>query len=406
MSPKRIEKLMKHMSESLKEKDLIKDFPSILDDFEYIVRTYQLKIEGLTENQRINHIYDIEYYKNDFLAELMKKYMELTFNKKFSYEIGEGEIQISSGGYIQERDIVSLSVLGLLLNSENIADILKRITHEYRHQYFFHFMHENSIEGILDYPTYFIKIAKNYIPKPLNNIYDDKGIFVNNQYYRDNHSRMYSEIDADNFGINTIRKFLLDIYKLYPNKNSKLELKVNKLQQEIIKQSKEVENVLRKEKRLEPAYYSEIYLKKPISSTLLVDGNEIDSLLYTDKTLKNNPLLKDKYEVLNILMKDYKFKSYYELIIDKYQAIEQYGNKEKISTIYDNIINTDPVVLMNKLIVEKDIDGINKFLKEHHTFRDEYNEEIDSLFNTIVADSKIINLLSQDDSVIMKKERK
>lgn len=405
MSPKRIENLMKHMSESLKEKDLINDFPSIIDDFEYIVRTYQLKIEGLTENQRINHIYDIEYYKNDFLAELMKKYMELTFNKKFSYEIGEGEIQISSGGYIQERDIVSLSVLGLLLNSENIADILKRIAHEYRHQYFFHFMHENSIEGILDYPTYFIKIAKNYIPKPLNNIYDDEGIFVNNQYYRDNHSRMYSEIDADNFGINTIRKFLLDMYKLYPNKNSKLELKVNKLQQEIIKQSEEVENVLREEKRLEPAYYSEIYLKKPISSTLLVDGNEIDSLLYTDKTLKNNPILKDTYEVLNILMNDYRFKSYHELLLDKYNAIDKYGNASKINAIYDNIINTDPIVLITKLVEEKDTIGITRFLNNHPTFLNEYKEEINELINKTVPGIEILSLLSKEEYAIMKKER-
>ena len=56
MSPKRLEHLMQQMSESIKEKDLIKDFPSILDDLEYIIRTYNLKIDGLTENQRINHI--------------------------------------------------------------------------------------------------------------------------------------------------------------------------------------------------------------------------------------------------------------------------------------------------------------------------------------------------------------
>lgn len=405
MSPKRIERLMQHMSESLKEKDLIKDFPSILDDLEYIIRIYNLKIKGLTEEQRINHIYDIEYYKDEFLAELMKKYMELTYNKKFSYEIGEGEIQISSGGYIQERDVVEMSVIGLLLNSENIADTLKRITHEYRHQYFFRFMHENSIEGILDYPTYFIKIAKNYIPKPLNNIYDEEGNFIDNQYYRDNHRRMYTEIDADNFGIATVEKFLLNIYKLYPKKNNKLETKVNKLQLELIKQCEVVEKELREEKRLEPTYFGEIYLKKPISSTLLVDGEEKDSLLYTDKTLKNNPSIKDKYEVLNILMKDYEFKNYYELVIDKYKAIEKLGNESKINSIYENIINTDPIVLMNKLIVEKDIDGIKKFLKDHPTFRDEYNEEIDNLFNTIVTDSKIINLLYDEDSVIMKKER-
>ena len=405
MSPKRIEHLMQHMSESLKEKDLIKDFPSIVDDLEYIIKTYKLKIDGLTDNQRINHIYDIEYYKDEFLAELMKKYMEISWNKKFSYEMGEGNILVSSGGYNQEKNIVDLSVIGLLLNSENTADTLVRITHEYRHQYFFHFMHENNIDKILDYPSYFITIAKNYIPKPLNNVYDEEKNFINNQYYRDNHPRMYTEVDANNYAINTVRKFLLELYGLYPNKNNKLELKVNKLQQELVKQCIKVEEVLKEENRLDQNYLNEIYLKKPISSTLLVDGEEKDSLLYTDKTLKNNPIIKDKYEVLNILMNDYRFKSYHELLLDKYNAIDKYGNESKIDSIYENIINSDPMVLITKLVEEKNQEGIIEFLEKHPTFKDEYKEEIDSLFNTLVADSKLINLLSKEESVIIKKER-
>ena len=403
MSPKRIEHLMQHMSESLKGKDIIKDFPSIIDDLEYIIRTYQLKIKGLTEDQIINHIYDIEYYKNEFLAELMKKYMELTWNKKFSYEIGE-EILTSTGGYIQEKDTVELSVIGLLLNSENTADTLTRITHEYRHQYFFHFMHENSIEGILEYPSYFITMAKNYIPKPLNNIYDENNEFLDNQYYRDNHPRMYTEIDANNYGLNTVKRFLSDLYKLYPNKNDKLEKKVYKLQQELIKQCEIVEKRLKEEKRLETTYLSEIYLKRPITSTVLVDGIEKDSLLYADKTLKNNPIIKDKYEVFNIIMNDYSFKSYHELIIDKYRHITKLGNKSKINAIYDNIISSDPIILITKLVEEKDIDGINKFLLEHPTFKNEYKEEIDELFNNLVADINIINLLSKEEGIIIEKK--
>ena len=404
MSPKRIENSMKRMSETLKEKDLIEDFPSILNDLEYIIRTYKLKIEGLTENQRINHIYDIEYYKIDFLAELMKKYMELTFNKKFSYEIGEGEILVSSGGYIQERDIVDLSVLGLLLNSQNTADDLARITHEYRHQYFFHFMHENSIEDILEYPSYFIKIAKNYIPKPLNNIYDENHVFKDNQYYRDNHSRMYTEIDANNYALNTVETFLINIYRKYPNKNKRLEEKVKKLQDELVKQCEIVEKELREEKRLESSYLSEIYLKKPISSTLIVDGEEIDTLLYTDKTLKNNPIIKEKYEVFNILMNGYEFKDYHKLLLDKYAAINKYGNESKIESIYDNIISTDPIVYINKLVEEKDIGSIQKFLNSHPTFKEEYKEEIDTLFDKTVPGIEITSLLSKLDCVIMEKK--
>lgn len=413
MSPKRLEHLLQHMSESLKEKDIIKDFPSIIDDLEYIVRAYKLKIKGLTDEQRINNVYNIEQHRIEFLAELMKKYMILKQNNNFSYEMDEGRIDlgkekfiITSGGYIQEEDTVVLSVLGMLLNAKNTADVLKRITHEYCHQNFFHFMHENSIEGILKYPPYFIIVAKNYIPKPLHAIFDENDKFIRNQYYDNNHSRMYTEVDANVCAIETVKKFLLELYDLYPNKNKKLESKVSKLQQELINESEIVEEELKKDQEIEPKYLCEIYLKKPISSTLLVDGEEKDALLYTDKTLKNNPILKGKYEVLNILMNDYEFKSYHELIFDKYNAISKYGNKEKISAIYDNIINTDPMVLITKLVIEKDINGINKFLSNHPTFKDEYKEEIDKLFSTQVTDSMIINLLSKEESIIKKKETK
>ena len=52
MSPKRLECLLKHMCMTLKNKDIIEDLPSIIDDLEYIVRVYKLKIKNLTEEQK------------------------------------------------------------------------------------------------------------------------------------------------------------------------------------------------------------------------------------------------------------------------------------------------------------------------------------------------------------------
>lgn len=404
MSPKRLEGLLKHMSESLKEKDIIKDLPIIIEDLEYIVRIYKLRIKGLTEEQRINHIYDLSKYKMEFLSELMKKYMELTLDTKLKYRVSEEVLfQLAVGGYEPNEDEVVISAIGSIINSNNTFDTLKSIVHEFRHMHFMHFMHENKIEDILKYPSNYIIIGKDYIPKEIPETRKEKTVGRPN--YFENYNSVFMEVDAFNYALETVKTFLLDLYERYPYKNKHLENKITNLQNILIEESKVVEEHYIKEGRADKKLVKELSGEIPITSTAIVDGEQRDLLLVTDKYLKANPIYKDKYEVLNILMKDYEFKNYYELLIDKYQAIEKYGNAEKISAIYDNIINTDPIVLMNKLIVEKDIDGINKFLKDHPTFRDEYSEEIDNLFNTIVTDSKIINLLLQDDSVIMKKER-
>ena len=404
MNKKIIEKLLKRMSDSIKDKDIINDFPSILKDLELLINIFNKKIEGVTVNQKVCPVYNIERYKAEFLAEFMKKYMELTYNDKFSYEINELVVIISPEGYDEKTDIVNISALGLLLNDKNIAGILKSTIHEYRHQHFFHFMHENSIEGMLKYPAYYITMAKNFIPKPLGEKYDEEGFFIGNPYYKSNHRRLYTEVDADSFAINTISRLLPDLYKQYPHKSKKLEDKVNRVQKELLKQLEVVEKELKEDNRLETIYMSELYLKRPITSKVLVDEQETDSLLYTDKCLKDNPILKDKYEVLNILMDEYRFKDYHELLLDKYESIKQYGNASKINAIYDNIINNDPMVLITKYVEEKNLDGIETFINNHPTFKYEYQSQIKELFNKETPGSEILNILSIDECAIMKKK--
>jgi hypothetical protein len=161
-----------------------------------------------------------------------------------------------------------------------------------------------------------------------------------------------------------------------------------------------------KQDRLNSKCIEELYLKRHITSKITIQGNEeTDRLLYSDKYLMNNPILKDKYEVLNILMNDYSFKDYHKLIIDKYKAIgKNKDHKTKIDSIYDNIIRTTPMVIITKLVEEKDVVGIKTFINNHPTFKEDYKEEIEELFNKEIPGSEILNLLSEDDYAIMKKK--
>ena len=402
MSPKRLEDLMRNMSESLKEKDIIQDLPSIIDDLEFIVRTYGLKIKGLTEEQRINHIYDIETYKMTFLAELIKKYMKLTLNKSFDYRIGEEVLfQGAVSAYDPKEDKIVISAFGSLLNSFNTADSMKSIIHEYSHQYFFGFLSIDKMEEMLNYPPNYIIIAKNYFSREIPKEGETK---VQGQAdYFENYNRVYMEVDACDYALKTVRTFLLDLYNRYPNKNIKLEKKINKLQKTIIEQSMEVEKHYKEKGRADQKYLDELNAVEPITSTVIVDGEEKDNLLYTDKFIKNNPMLRDKYKVLGILMEDYSFKPYNKIILDKYRYIDEFGNATKINEIYSNIINTDPMLLISKLVMEKDTNGIIDFIKKHPTFKDEYENEINELFNNEVASMEIINLLSKEEKVVLQK---
>lgn len=405
MEPKKLEKKLKKMNESLRRKDIINDFPSILEDIEYMIKKHEVNLASLTDTERIDHIYDIEYQKIDYLAELLRRYMQITWNKDFSYEIVEGYLFDSTAGYNQKDDIVTISIFGILNNSYNLADTIKSIAHEYRHQLQYRFLHEDKVEDIMNYPSYFITIAKNMLPKEIITEVDEEGYVIGKPYYKDNYKRLYMEVDANNYGLEVSRRLLTDLYELYPHKNKSLEAKVNSLQQILKDESKLVEQELRLEKRMEPLYRDEIYTTKEITSTVLVDDEEKDALLYTDKILKEHPEIKEVYEVLGILFHDYGFKNYWTILLDKYKLVEKVDNRRNAEEIYNNIIKTDPMLLITKYATEKDKDRIYKFLEAHPTFIEEYKEEINELISSIVLDPDIINLISKVDCDIIVKEK-
>lgn len=394
MSPKRLEEKLKKMALSLKDKTIEDDFPSILTDLEYLIIDYKKDTDTFTDEQKIEYMERIEHYKTEYLAELLKKYMEKTWKKSFSYEItDEALYALSPNAYDPKKDTVICSTTGSLMHSDSISDSIKSIIHEYRHQHFFHFLHEKDIEGILEYPSSYITMVKDYI-----------SMEVGTKENIDNHDKLYFEIDADNYAMEVTSQLIRKLYTM--SKNKGLDERVNKLQSILEKQSRITIDKMIKQDRLNSKCIEELYLKRHITSKITIQGDkETDRLLYADKYLMNNPIIKDKYEVLNILMDDYSFKDYHKLIIDKYKAIgKNKDHKTKIDSIYDNIIRTTPMVIITKLVEEKNVQSINCFLKEHPTFKETYKEELEELFNREIPGAEILNLLSEDDYAIMKKK--
>lgn len=399
MKLKSIINRLNKMSKSLKERDIVEDFPTVLRQLEFI-----MNIDD-KQNDAEEKVFDVEYPKIDYMAEFIKKYLEIKWNNKFSYDLDIIDIfqPNSTGGYNQKEDKATFQVCGLINGSINMADTMRAITHEFRHQHLYHFMHESKEENLLNYPSFFIIIAKDTIPKDIILGEDENGNVI--KPYRDeNYNNLYMEIDANNYGIQLSRKIISDLYEMYPHKNKKLDKRVHDLQMRISNQSILVQNELYEEGRLNNTISSEIYLKKPITSKVLVDGEPKDRLLFIDKCLKDNPIVKEQYEVLGILMNDYDFKSFAEVFMGRYKSLTNSKDPNKVNAIYDHIIDTDPMLLITKLVIEKDVDGINKFLKDHPTFKEDYQEEINEIFSTMTTDFDILNLLSKPEYVIMNKK--
>lgn len=403
MTPMEIKNKLSNMSNNLKGKNIIRSFPTIVEDLQYIIDTYDIEIEG-TDEERTNNIYDIERNRIDYLAELIRQYMTMKWHKEFKYEIVEGYLFNSTAGYNQRDDIVTISVFGMLVNSDSVADYIKSIAHEFRHQLQYHFLHEEDIEGMLDYPPYFITIAKNMIPKDIEVIQNENGEVIEKPYYNKNYKSLYTEVDANMYGLDVINNMLLDIYSRYPNKNKELANKVNKLQATLYMQGLKTKEGLESENRIDSLYVNEIYTPTPITSRVELEDSFADTLIHTDKVIKDNPIIKEEYQVFGVLMHDYGFKGYWDIVLDKYKAIEKTHQKEKVEKIYANIIKSDPMLTITKYVEEKDIKKIKKFVEDHPTFIYEYKEYLDTLFNRLVAPIEIINLLTVEDEIV--KERK
>lgn len=393
MSLKRVIDKLSKMSKELKDKDILEEFPTILNQLKYLM-SIDNKSLGLVEGSD-EKIFDVEYAKIAYLTELVKKYMDLKWKNYFSYDLDIIDMFSleSTGEYnkYKDKDKAIISVYGVSKYSINTADIIRNIAHKFRIQHLYHFLNENKEEALINYPSYFIAIAKDAITKEVT----DKPM---------DEKRLYMEIDANNYGIEVSRRMLNELYEMYPNKSKKLESMVHDIQNRLSNESILVQQKLEKEGKLDHSCLSEIYLRKPITSTILVDGEEKDRLLYVDKCLKDNPIIKEEFEVLGILMNDCEFKPFDEIFMNRYKALKNTKDPNKTNTIYDRIIDTDPMLLITKLVIEKDVDGINKFLREHPTFKDQYQEEINELFSTMTTGFDILNLLSKPEYVIMEKK--
>lgn len=394
MECKKMIDLLKNMNDNIENKDIIEHFPTVVKDLKFLIEEYPIFLNNLSAGDRIANNFYLEFNRISYLCKIIKYYMDKKWNKEFSYEVKDTFFFNSTGGYNTLEKKVIFSVLGISLNADRTSDIIKTISHEFRHQLQHKFLYEEDIENILTYPEYFITITKNRLPREIKTIVDKNNYEVENTYYEDNYKNIYMEVDANYYGLYVCRSFLIDLYLKYPNKTKELEKEVSYLQEKLIIESKKTERELLKEKRLDNLYIKEIMTLEPITSKVLINDKEEDALLYIDKTINEKNLIEEDYKVLKLIRKDNRPKNYIEIISDKNNYIKNANNSNKIENIYKHIIKSDPILILSEYIVNNNIKGIEEFLDNHPTFINEYKDRVEDTIELLGADEKIIKILT------------
>ena len=393
---------LENITDNVEHLDLINDYSKILNDLEFIFFECKKAIDNLSDLDHQDYILDITYLKVYYFAEIVKKYLEITTKDKYDYEIDDIYFTGQTSGYYSKIDKVILSPLGICLNSVSDIDILKTIFHEFRHQRQQHFLNIDNFEDMLNYPSKFIRIIKNRIPKEILEETDEFDKVISSKYYNENYRRIYIEIDADLNALSLIRRMIIDVYDLSKNKTKNTRDKAKRIQEYLILGSVELEKLLIEENKLPPIYREETITMCPITSNVYYDGKKKDSLIFIDKCIKNEKDL-SSFPILSLFMKDNRFKNYIEIIRDRNNYMLKYDS-EKVKRIYDYYISTDPILIVSGYIFNNNTEKLKEFIQLHPSFKKEYKEEILDMISLLGVNNTIIDLLL--DSKYRKKIKK
>lgn len=372
-----------YMLECLREyKDgILEYFPHIVDDLDFYINEYPNLLLNYDECDLYDNLVDLQKTRIEYFSIVISSYMELIWKRKFKYEIDITPVT-TTGSYDHELDLASFYILTMLVDSNNTCDIFRTIFHEFKHALQHDYKKETNIGRILEYPPEFFTITKNDVPNTYN-IFTEKNYEIllycqGRQYYKHNYKTLYTELDAHNYGLKEAKNFLSKLYEIFPNKNKNIEEQISKIEKQLKEESYIVIEDLKQENKLDQLRLEEITTNRPITSTISFDYHEEDALLFTDKVFREHMELIELNPVLKLLVDDDRIKTYEEILEDKERYSKEY-DKSKVDKLYEQIIRTSPMLLISKYIKENDIDRIYKFLEEHPTFINEYQEEIKEL---------------------------
>lgn len=344
----------------------------IISNLEYIFFTLPNEIANLTDEEKTDYLYEIMDLKISYLLEVISLYVRKKQNTEINYEIDDTYIMGGKAGYDETTGKIFITIIGLLIDEENTSSNIQTIFHEFSHQLQHEIYEKEKLEDILEIPPYYIGIAKHYA---IDRLGDSERTF-----YQNNYEQLYQEIDADYNGLRLTRNFIKELYEEESNKPEELTKRVTNLTKKIEEESDYIEEELISKGRIAKKYLEELYNDKDIESEFIIDDKKYDSLIYTNKFLKEHKEVQKQIPLLRILYNGDNLKNYIELQKEREELLRKYPNKTtNINRLYDYIIKGNPILSLSKYLYTNDEYNLEIFLKKHPTILEEYSEEIDEL---------------------------
>ena len=384
---------------NINKANFINNFPMILDDLNYIYFDLPNDTRKMSSVEQFTHGSEIEIKLMEYFAKLAKTYMRVIRNMKVQIECSdEYSMSIANAGYDSTADVIKYSTFGMILGKQNQSSYLQTYLHEGRHKKQHDIYNSTELEKIINFDGNGILLLKE-------DIYEMFHQGNNRKFYQDNYDLLYRENDAEVFSIEELKSFIMNMYVQYAAYASNNDIKIDdeliekaiKVNAKIQQDGLQLEEDQQRRGRINSQTIEELSGTKPITSVYIEEDITVDKMIALDKTIKAHPELQMQNPILKLLFNGNVPKTYEEIIRDRQSLIMNHlEDSSKIKKLYNDIINSDPMLYLTELVLNNNIEKIADFILEHPTLFDEYPNEIQYI-STLTNNEEIYILLSNDN---------
>lgn len=337
------------------------------------VKQVYVKIKN---GMQVKNVYNEQYQSEQaFMILFYHRYANMINKMKTPAEIGTNvktSSFLTSAHYNPANKKIQYQLNVIMREkSNNFANVMELCLHENRHAMQFKSFNIDNADDMLDFDPNSIFILKDYL-------------VMQNGNYKRNHINSLMEIDAN----------------LYARGMSKhLVTQYFSEQQEDLKNT----DFAFKEKITGNPFDELSEYGLILGEYVLESEEKVDRAVMMDKNLRNmiSPQLVAQYPMLNLIWKDGNFKTYSEIMEDKQVLlqkisgkqsqtlespnynVESITDKEKVEKLYSLIIQSDPMLYLESLLSQKQIQyfKVKELFSAHPTLLDEYQSQIAEIFS-------------------------
>lgn len=346
-------------------------FPMILDDLEYILIDFKNDRDKLSSEEQFMHSSDLRSKINVYMAKLAKVYFKFAYGIELNIiNSSDYNLSMAGGGYNKNDGNIYYSDFGALLSTTSDLSFLHTCMHEGRHKV----QHDAyKSDDLLSFPPHMLRLLKE-------NLLDDSLPEDNRKFYSDNYYILFTENDAEIFARDEVHCFIKNMMQLYLKASNKREEDIDDNLMFKISEMNQLFNIILKKEEfnINEDIATQIYNSTIIKGSYSITGQQIDRIVATDKYIKTNPELQEQYPILRLLFNGKVPKSYDEIIADleKFKEGKTEEEKMQIDNLYEEIITSDPILLLSDLLAKGQTFALDDFLKLYPTVISEYPEEL------------------------------